>query len=168
MAAVSSESVEYRTLLRLTADIELAVKDHLFEIGGKLVASELLTPSQYKEIRNTHNSVDLRAADLVGYVQTKVEQNSQHYHAFVDVLGRDLAQYNDILKKLKAMYNSLVGVGDGGHGGQCPPAGSSQSAQSVNAAPGSVPGATAGGRSTRGMLQYINSVWQQTSPYTFG
>ena len=102
-------SVEYRTLLRLTGYIELTVKDHLIDIGGKLVESELITPAQYKEIRNTHNPVDSRAADLVGFVQGKVQQNPKHYHTFIDVLKSDQSQYGDLLKKLKDTYDSLAG-----------------------------------------------------------
>ena len=103
-----SRSIEYRTLLRLTGDIELAVQDHLVAIGSQLVASDLITPTQSREIRNTHNPVDSRAADLVGYIQGKVQQNPEHYQAFIDVLKSDLAQYGDILKKLKDTYDSLA------------------------------------------------------------
>ena len=128
MAAESS--VEYRTLLLLTDDLELAVKDHLVEIGSKLVASELITPAQSRETRNAHNPVNVRAADLVGYLQVKVQQNSQHYHTFTDVLKKDLAQYGDILKKLKAKYDSL----SMGGGGSQPPASVHEPRQSLNGA----------------------------------
>lgn len=104
-----AESIEYRTLVRLTSDIELAVKDKLVGIGGKLVSSELITPAQSKEIRNSHNPEDVRAADLVEYIQTKVQQNPpKHYRAFIEVLESDLAEYGDILKKLKDMYDSFA------------------------------------------------------------
>ena len=113
---------EYRTLVQLTAEIELAVKDQLVDIGSKLVASELITPAQARSLRNTSNSVESRAADLVEYIQTKVQQNSQHYSTFIGVLEKDLAQYDDILKKLREKYDSLRGVGSGDGGGQATPA----------------------------------------------
>ena len=121
----SESSPEYRTLIKLTDDIEVALRDSLVEIGSKLVASELITPIQARNIRNPNNPAELRAAELVGYIQTKVQQNPKHYGTFIDVLKEDQVQYDDILKKLKKMYDSLrrgVGPARGGGGGQAVPA----------------------------------------------
>lgn len=104
---MAGSTAEYRTLLRLTVNIQGAVKDKLISIGAELVANELISPEQYERIRNTQNPCDSRAADLVGYVQGKVQQNSQHYHTFIKALQSDEAQYRDILKKLKETYDSL-------------------------------------------------------------
>ena len=101
-------SSEYRTLLRLTGDVQLAVKSQLVSLGGALVANELIDPGQYAGLRNANIADSTRAADLVGYIQEKVLQNAQHYHTFIDVLESQ-AQYGDILKKLKDMYSSLCG-----------------------------------------------------------
>ena len=92
---------EYEVLVRRhTVDLQLAVKENLISLGGQLVAAEIITPDQYREIRNPHRPVNERGADLVGYVQTKVRQDPRHYHAFIDALKSDLSQYRDILTKL--------------------------------------------------------------------
>ena len=117
MAAENSaiDSAEYRTLVQLTGDIEVALSDNLVEIGSSLVSAELITPSQAKDARNQYNPAKLRAAELVGFIQKKVQQNSQHYSTFIGVLEKDVAVYTDILKKLKEKHTSLD------IGGQPPP-----------------------------------------------
>ena len=101
-------SVEYKVLVHHTVDLQVAVKDNLTPLGGQLVAAEIITPDQYEEIRNPHRSVNERGADLVGYVQNKVRQNPQHYHAFIDALRSDPSQYGDILTKLEQAMLSQV------------------------------------------------------------
>ena len=94
-------SVEYEVLIRHTTDLQQAVEDYFTPLGAQLVSAQIITPGQYKEIRNTIRPVDERAADLVGYVQNKVRQDPWHYHAFLGVLRSDLSQYGNILAKLE-------------------------------------------------------------------
>ena len=94
-------SIEYEILVHHTADLQRAVRDNLTPLGAELVSAEIITPSQYREIRNPHRPVDERGADLVEYVQNKVLQNPQHYYAFIEILWSDLSQYDDILTKLE-------------------------------------------------------------------
>ena len=94
-------SIEYKVLIHHITDLQLAVKNDLTPLGARLVAAEIITLDQYEVIRNTQRPVIERAADLVGYVQNKVRQNSRHYHAFIDALRSDESQYGDILVKLE-------------------------------------------------------------------
>ena len=94
-------SVEYKVLIRHTVDLQVAVEDNLTPLGAQLVAAEIITPNQYREIRNAHRPVNERGADLVGYVQNKVYQDPQHYHTFLGVLQSDLSQYRNILAQLE-------------------------------------------------------------------
>ena len=98
-------SAEYRTLIRVTADLQLVVEGQLVTLGAKLVSSELLTTRQYRSIRNVHNQQEIRAADLVEFIQNKVQQNPQCYHTFIAVLEQDRSQYGDILETLGQTYN---------------------------------------------------------------
>ena len=95
------ESIEYKVLIRHTSDLQVAVKNDLTPLGGRLVAAEIITPDQYEVIRNAQRPANDRGADLVGYVQNKVRQNPRHYHAFIDILRSDESQYGDILTKLE-------------------------------------------------------------------
>ena len=97
---MAAGSVEYEVLVRHTVDLQVAVQDSLTPLGAQFVAAQIITPDQYREIRNAHRPVNERAADLVGYVQNKVRQDPRHYHTFIGALKSDLSQYGDILTKL--------------------------------------------------------------------
>ena len=101
-------SVEYEVLIRHTIDLQRAVKDNLTPLGAQLVAAKIITPDQYEKIRNPHQPVIERGADLIGYVQNQVRQNPRHYHAFIDALRSDESQYGDILMKLEQAMLSHV------------------------------------------------------------
>ena len=101
-------SGEYDVLIRHTTDLQVAVRANLTHLGGQLVTLQIITPDQYEEIRNAHRSVNDRVADLIGYVQNKVRQNSLHYHTFLGALRCDLSQYGDILMKLEQARLSHV------------------------------------------------------------
>ena len=68
---------EYRTLVRCTVDLELAMKMELISLGAELVSAELITPEQYHEARNLHVSREMHAANLVEIVQLKVQQDPE-------------------------------------------------------------------------------------------
>ena len=97
-------SVEYKTLVHLTRDLQYAVKGDLLDLGAELVAKGLITIDDYEEIRNPRNPRKERAADLVQLVQNKVQQNAQYYHVFKTVLEKDCLQYSDILEKLHQTF----------------------------------------------------------------
>ena len=80
------ESPEYRTLVRCTYYLQLAVKLELVPLGAKLVSAELITPDQYEEIRNPYRPREDRAADLIYIVRVKVQQDPQCYDDFVAAL----------------------------------------------------------------------------------
>ena len=98
---------EHEALARCTPDLQLAVKEDLIHLGAELVAKRLITTDKYREIRNSRNPLEERAADLVGLIQDKVKQNDQCYHTFIAVLQNDRHQYNDILGKLQRTYSMI-------------------------------------------------------------
>ena len=106
---MAAGSVEYEVLVHHTVDLQLhvAVEDNLIPLSDQLVAAEIITPDQYREIRNAHRPVNERGADLVRFVQNKVRQNSWQYHVFLGVLRSDLSQYGDILTKLEQTMLSV-------------------------------------------------------------
>ena len=77
---------EYQTLVRCTHDLQLGVKMELISLGAELVSAELITPEQYHEARNLHTPLDVRAADLVEFIQLKVQQDPECFYVFVDIL----------------------------------------------------------------------------------
>ena len=100
-------SVEHRTLVLLTSELELAVKGDLLRLGSQLVSVGLITTDKYGGIRNHFIPPEGRAADLVQFVQDKVRRDAQCYNTFIAVLESDLCQYGDILGKLQQTYNRI-------------------------------------------------------------
>jgi hypothetical protein len=102
---IMAESVEYKVLIYHTADLELAVKESLTPLGAQLVSAQIITPEQYAKIRNPHQPINERGADLVGYVQNKVRQDPRYYYAFIGTLK---SAYGDILTKLEETRLTLA------------------------------------------------------------
>ena len=100
-------SKEYLTLIQCTLHLRLAVKSHLLSLGASLIAKHVITPDQEEELRNDHNSIGSRAADLIKFVQDKVLQDPKYYHIFIDILGEDLSQDRGILEILQNTYESM-------------------------------------------------------------
>ena len=99
-----AESAEHQTLVRHTADLQLAVKANLTVLGGNLVSVMLLDSDQYVKVRNRHNAIEDRAADLVEFVKVKIQRNPDNFRTFTDVLKKDQNEYCDILEKLGRTY----------------------------------------------------------------
>ena len=103
---------EYKTLISLTAELRRAVQFDLVSLSDDLVAKHLISPNTASQLRNQTHSEAERAAELVGYIQNKVQQNPQHYHTFVQILeNQDQEYYCDILNKLRGVHQQ--------HGGNC-------------------------------------------------
>ena len=50
-----------------------------------------------------------KVALLVQFVRDKVEQKSNNYHSFINVLEEDKMAFQEILKRLNDTYHSLAG-----------------------------------------------------------
>ena len=108
-------SIGHIALIRHTADIQQAVKEHLVSLGANLV-SNLRTDNKGGIQGNTNKLSQfarITAAELVELVQVKVRKNSQSYHTFVAVLEKDKSRYSSILDKLKLALNRQQRVSAG-------------------------------------------------------
>ena len=101
------ETVEYRTLIRQTVDLRLAVKNHLINLGSRLMAENLISSYQDEQIRNPQLSASDRAANLVMFIQDKVHEDSQYYHTFMKVLAHNYLLYQPVYMKLQHTYAEL-------------------------------------------------------------
>lgn len=52
-------TAEYRTFLQHIQDMELVINSHIVTIGGELLSSEMITPSQHEGTRNLNNPLEL-------------------------------------------------------------------------------------------------------------
>ena len=87
-----------------------AVVNHLTNLSVYLLAKNLISSDQDVELRNrTVHKCD-RAASLVQFVRDKVQQNSDNYHSFINILKEmDKMTFQDILKHLNDTYHSFAG-----------------------------------------------------------
>ena len=95
------DSAEFKALIRLTPDLQLAVKTQLTPLGGELVAVDLITSDDYAWLINPHQRKDNQAAYLIQLIQQKVQQNPLWYQTFIAVLEKDQSQYGGIIRDLQ-------------------------------------------------------------------
>ena len=109
-----AESQEYKTLIRYTPEVRTSIKSHLTSLGGKLIASTLISPENDARLRNQSVSEEDRAAELVSLVLDKVKINRENYRTFIDSLRTSGDHFNDLLSKLEPCSE---GQQEGGHVG---------------------------------------------------
>ena len=105
-------TVEYRAMIKATVELTNAVKNELTPLSLKLVAKELISVDQGKELRNGHIGVADRAANLVTLVTNKVEQDKKNFYRFVEVLIGNRSAYREILESLEPIYKTGIRPGD--------------------------------------------------------
>ena len=87
----------------------MAVESHIPYLSGHLLANHLISSDQEVELRNRTLTKCGKAALLVQFVRNKVEQNSENYHKFINILKQDKMTFQDILKLLSDTYHSFAG-----------------------------------------------------------
>ena len=97
-----SNSGEYSKLVGVTAKLVdlLANGNNVVTLSQELQTAGLINRANNRDLCNVHVSSTVRAAELVRMMTTKVEHNSQHYTTFVDILKKDTATYEDILRDM--------------------------------------------------------------------
>ncbi|MCG8625111.1 MAG: hypothetical protein MJE68_24325 [Proteobacteria bacterium] len=83
-----------------TGKLTRALKNNITPICADLVANDLITTEQQKNLRNPMHDAIERAADLVQLLTDKVEENPANYHTLIRILGDDTATYGDVLEYL--------------------------------------------------------------------
>ena len=95
---------EFRTLVAKTDSLRLALQHDLVPTGGALVGREVISPNQYASLRNRLYSEADRAADLIQWIQEKIQRcEIQIYHTFVEVLQQN-PMYAHTLAILQRTY----------------------------------------------------------------
>ena len=101
-----STTPEYESLKDCTPQLRLSVKDDLLTLGGELLAARLISDENEETLRDRYVSERERAAKLVSLVLSKVQETSQNYHTFVDILKRQLSgQQYAVIQRLQEMYD---------------------------------------------------------------
>ena len=101
---MSKNTQEYLTIKKATAKLLRAVQNNIIALGAELFSEDLISDDNYTSLKNETRDTVAKAAELVGYVANKVEQNPENYHTFVKILTEDRATYKDVLKILEPIY----------------------------------------------------------------
>ena len=101
-------SPEYRTIVKCTPALELALKDDLDTLSGELLAANLITSDQADKITDPRlDGVEHRASEMVALIMDKVALDTKNYRSFIDVLERRHKDHKEILKILHKKYKEL-------------------------------------------------------------
>ena len=101
--ASGKNTPQYRKILEYTPSLTdvLANGTNIVRLAGELVRAGLINKANERKMLNTAVDADIRAAELISMVTTKVDLNSQNFTTFLEVLGKDQATYGDILTNMK-------------------------------------------------------------------
>ena len=106
---MSKNTREYATIKKANHKLLKAVQNNIIALGAALFAEDLITDDNYTSLKNETRSEVIRAAELVGYVMNKVEQDPENYHIFIKVLLEEGAAYKEVLKILEPIYRDPDG-----------------------------------------------------------
>lgn len=93
---------EYRKMVAVTPELTdlLADGTNVVTLSQELFRDQLISKSNNRAMANLSRQADVRAAELVGMVTTKVELDSKNFYIFVKALKKDEVTYKTILDKL--------------------------------------------------------------------
>ena len=104
-----STSPEYECFLDCVPKLRVSIRANLLELSGELLAARLISPTKESSLRNRNIDEEDRAADLVSLVLHKIEEDSENYHVFVNILKKDQPQYKTVIELLERAYRARNG-----------------------------------------------------------
>ena len=101
--ASGKNTPQYKKMLEHTPSLTNVLADgsNIVRLAGELVRAGLISKANERKMLNTAVDADIRAAELISMVTTKVDLNSQNFTTFLEALGKDQATYGDILTNMK-------------------------------------------------------------------
>ena len=94
-------SPEYNRLKELTNGLRVAVQDNIISLSSDLLSENMITAGMHTKLINTSVDAGTRAAELVMAVQNKVWCSPKDYVTFLNILKRNKAFYEDIIRELE-------------------------------------------------------------------
>ena len=93
---------EYRKLVAVTPKLTklLSQGNNVISLSQRLLTAGLISDSNNSQMTNQFVDAQIRAANLVSMVNTKVELNSQNFQIFVKTLQDEEKTYTEILAEL--------------------------------------------------------------------
>ena len=99
-SAASSESPEYRLIVRLTPELRTAIQGDLENISDHLLSYGMITQDNHEDFTNCYKPTHTRAASLIRAVQNKIKLDCNCFSKFVKILEKNKQYYSSILQRL--------------------------------------------------------------------
>ena len=108
--ARGKNTVQYRKMLEYTPSLtDIIVQgSNVVRLAGELEKADLISKANERRMRNTNVDADIRAAELIDMVTTKVDLNSKNFATFLEVLEKDVATYGDVVPEMKKLDGVLT------------------------------------------------------------
>ena len=103
---ITTDTAEYKTIIKCTAKLRTAVKSNITALSGHLLSYELVSPDNESELRNPQQPELDRAAKLVDLVQCKVQLNPANFYKFIRVLEEEKQNFENIIADLNKTLDS--------------------------------------------------------------
>ena len=108
-STTGENTIEYLTIQHCTVNIQIAVKNDLTNISGRLFQCGLINATQSEKLTNQNRDVAERAKLVVDFILDKVSLNKENYSKFInEVLGADRTHYRDIIKCIEKEYGKYT------------------------------------------------------------
>ena len=88
-------------MVKMTPKLTDIAAENIITLGRRLHKAGLIDVYTERSMRNLMVSSQRRAAELVSLVTNKVEQDSQNFQKFLQVLEEDLDTDNDVAQEMK-------------------------------------------------------------------
>ena len=105
--ASGKNTEEYRKVKKSFAKISAAIAGVIGPTCNELLSVGLITNGQKEAARNGMIGASDRASDLVSLILNKVDQDSQNFYTFVEVLKGDLETFQTVLDHMGVSTGKL-------------------------------------------------------------
>ena len=107
-------SNKYQKIVTLGPQLRVAFQDHLPALSLLFSSVGLIGDDNIAAVTNKSISAPDRAAQLLGFIRTKVRLDDDNYDAFVEVLQRDQSAHCKQILKIREScneFNHIINIG---------------------------------------------------------
>ena len=107
---MAKNTSEYDAIIKYIDKIALSAESDLIDLSLRSTREGLITPTQGQEMINTCMTPKHRASVFSYTILDRVQQNSDNYYKFVDVLRESELTHTDIVRQLDAIKKPGIAI----------------------------------------------------------
>ena len=100
----STDTAEYKAIIRSTVELRTAVMNNTTTLSGHLLSKELITSENEMALGQSEPE---RAAKLVRLIQQRVKMNPGNFYTFLSILEKDRQTYGCVITSMKKEHGLL-------------------------------------------------------------